>query len=55
MHVAVYQVRLLLVVLIDRFGSLDVIIFKLLILKLSVMASKLDTVDNFCIIVGTVG
>ena len=55
MHVAVYQVHLLLVVLIDRFGSLDVIILKLLILKLGVMTSKLDTIDNFCIRVGTVG
>ena len=55
LHVAVYQIHLLFVVLIDRFGSLNIIILKLLILQLSVMTSKLDTIDYICIRVGTFG
>ena len=56
MHVAVYQIHLLFVVLIDRFGSLNIIILKLLILQLSIMASKLYAIDSyFCVRVGTFG
>jgi hypothetical protein len=52
LHVAVYQIHLLFIVLIDRFCSLNIIILKLLILQLSVMTSKLDTIDYICIRVG---
>ena len=55
LHVAVYQIHLLFVVLIDRFCSLNIIILKLLILQLSVMTSKLDTIDYICIRVGAFG